>query len=468
MMPGLESTLSTLRQFFPPEYSLQNLENVLTPIFETLKIAAASMLLVVSGGLSIALYIGASLPASRILYALLTSVRAIPDLTLAIFCVMLLGLGPAAGILALTIFYTANMGKVFSDLFASADPGPVEALRATGANKLQVALFGLLPLRVKDLLTYGGYEFECATRASVIVGAVGAGGIGAELVSQIQNVDYHRVTTLVLLLIVLITLIDFVTRLAIRYPKLLFPILAFGVAALWGTRPQLFAFRHTLTTLGAMFPPILPRSDMIKVPALILETLEIAVGGTLVAMIFGVLLGLAAARNLTPWFIHVPIRRFLDSLRAVPEVAWGLILVGLSGLGPGIGVLALGLHSTGSLGKLFSESMENVPQEPVTAIASTGASPLKVALFAYLPLALPPIAVYSLFRLEWNMRTATIVGMIGAGGIGEALYNAQQLMFYQKMTAYLLITWLLIVITDAVNARLRYRWRFTEVAPHLA
>jgi phosphonate transport system permease protein len=128
-----------------------------------------------------------------------------------------------------------------------------------------------------------------------------------------------------------------------------------------------------------------------------------------------------------------------------------------------MGVLALGLHSTGTLGKLYAESLENVPPEPVMALAATGASRISITSFGLLPLAFGPVAIQSLFRLEWNMRAATVVGMIGAGGIGGALYYAQQQNFYHPMVAYIIITWALIMIADRVSGRLRSRWGIVEI-----
>jgi phosphonate transport system permease protein len=424
--------------------------------------AAGAMFLAIMLGLVFSLIIGARLPGSRALYTLLASLRSIPDLTLAILCVVLIGLGPAAGTLALTLFYTAALGKIFADLFAAADPGPVEALHATGATRSMVALYGLLPLRLKDLLTYGGYEFESAIRASVIVGAVGAGGIGTELVGSINLTDYHRASTLIIMLVALIAALDGLVWCIRRQPGVLLVLAVFGAAAAWHNRPHLVALQHAIRTFSVMFPPQLSAEALRQVPSLIGETLLIAFAGTLLAMTCALPLAVAAARNISPAFISFPARRFLETLRAIPEVVWGLVLVGIAGLGPRLGIVALGLHSMGSLGKLYSESLENVPAEPVVAVVSTGGSALAVTGFARLPLAFAPMAVHTLFRLEWNMRAATVLGMIGAGGIGEALFNAQQQFFYQQMTAYLVITWAMIMITDVLNVQLRKRWRVSE------
>jgi phosphonate transport system permease protein len=462
-MPGLESAVSLLRQFFPPDLSFSYIRAEIPPLFETLEIAAGAMFLALIIGLLLSLIIGARLPGSRALYALLTSFRSIPDLTLAILCVVLVGLGPAAGTLALTLFYSAAMGKIFADLFASADPGAIEALHATGATRSMIAFYGLLPLRLKDLLTYGGYEFESAIRASVIVGAVGAGGIGTELVGSLNMTDYHRATTLIVMLVALIASVDFLGFYVRRQPRLLLVLAAFGVAAAWHHWPHLMVVAQALKTFRTMVPPQLPAEALRELPTLIGETLLIAFGGTLMAVICALPLGVAAARNVSPLFISFPVRRLLEALRAVPEIVWGLILVGIAGLGPRVGILALGLHGAGSLGKLYAESLENVAAEPVIAMVSTGGSNLSIAGFAVLPLAFAPMTVHTLFRFEWNMRAATVVGMIGAGAIGGALFNAQQLFFYRQMMAYVLITWAMIMITDAANVRLRKYWRVSEV-----
>lgn len=461
-MSGVESAISLLRQFFPPDLSPSYLKAALVPVQETLEMAAGAMLLAFIVGLIVSLIIGARLPGSRALYALLMALRSIPDLTLAILCVVLVGLGPAAGTLALTLFYTAAMGKLFADLFASADRGPIEALESTGATRSMVALYGLLPLRLKDLLTCGGYEFESAIRASVIIGAVGAGGIGTELVGSLNMTDYHRATTLIILLVALIAAIDFVVWYVRRQPKLLLVLAGFAAIAAWDHRPHLIALAHAIKVFRSMLPPQLPYEALKHVPTLIGETLLIAIGGTVLAMIGALFLGVAAARNISPAIISFPVRRLLETLRAIPEVVWGLVLLAIALWGPRMGILALGLHSMGSLGKLYAESIENVPPEPVIAMVSTGGSTLAITGFAMMPLAFAPMVVHTLFRFEWNMRAATVVGIIGAGGIGGALFNAQQLFFYNQMVAYLLIIWVMIMITDAANTRLRKRWRVSE------
>ena len=130
-----------LANFFPPNLSPHYLQALFVPLSQTIEMAAGAMLVALFIGLLAGIWIAARLPGYRFLYTALGSLRSIPDLTLAIFCVVIVGIGPAAGMLALAIFYSAAIGKIFADLFRSADPEPLEALRATGAGGICQALF---------------------------------------------------------------------------------------------------------------------------------------------------------------------------------------------------------------------------------------------------------------------------------------------------------------------------------------
>jgi phosphonate transport system permease protein len=452
--------LGLFHQFLPPDLSVKYLAALALPVLQTVEIAAGGLLVAIILGMAIAIWIAARLPAAHVLYGVLASFRSIPDLTLAIFCVVIVGIGPAAGLIALASFYTAAMGKVFADLLLAADTRPLEALRSTGAGEVLVALFGRLPLQLNEIASFGFYEFECAVRASVVIGAVGGGGLGTEILGTLTALDYRRTTTLMIVLLLLIMGVD---RLALWFrhrPAAIVLLIPVGVIGLWQDRPALVYFSHTFNVLKTMLPPRLPAEALTRIPRLVAETAGMAIGGTVLAALAGVALGLLATRSVFPKLAVGLTRRFLEGLRAVPAVIWGLLLVSTLGwIGPLAGMVALTLHSAGSLGRLFGESFENVPTRPVDAIVATGASPLAVSLFARLPLALPPLAIHALFRLEGNIRVASIVGVIGAGGIGEALFHAQQLFFYREMLAYIGITWGLVLLFDWASAAVRRRMR---------
>lgn len=451
--------------FFPPVLTPSYLLALIPVLLQTLALTAGSMFIAFSVSLPLGVAAGLELPGTRVLLGGLAAVRAIPDLTMAILCVILFGVGPGAGLLALAIYYTAVVAKIFADVLRTAPRGPQEALRAIGASRLQTALYVLLPLKRADLLTYGSYELESALRASIIVGAVGGGGLGSELVGSLAALDFRRVTTLIILLVVTVAILDRSTAWLRRHPRWLVALVPVGIHAFVLYGPRLIALRHSVHVFATMLPPELTWAEWSALGRHLWETLWMAVAGTASAVLLAAVAGILTARNLTPAWIGWPMRRLMEVLRSVPEVVWGLLLITFVGVGPVAGAAALGVHSAGCLAKLFAESLENAPLEPQLAIAATGASPLAVAAYSTTPLALGPIAVHSLFRLEWNLRMATVLGLIGAGGIGQALYEAQQLFFYRQMMAYILITWVLVAVFDRVSEATRRHFKLTVVPP---
>ena len=453
----------SLDLFFPPVLTPSYLLALIPVLLQTLALTAGSMFVAFSVSLPLGVAAGLELPGTRVLLGGLAAVRAIPDLTMAILCVILFGVGPGAGLLALAIYYTAVVAKIFADVLRTAPRGPQEALRAIGASRLQTALYALLPLKRADLLTYGSYELESALRASIIVGAVGGGGLGSELVGSLAAIDFRRVTTLIILMVVTVAILDRGTAWLRHHPRWLVALVPVGIYAFVLYGPRLIAFRHSMQVFATMLPPELTWAEWSALGRHLCETLWMAVAGTASAILLAAVAGILTARNLTPAWIGWPTRRLMEVLRSVPEVVWGLLLITFAGVGPVAGAVALGVHSTGCLAKLFAESLENAPLEPQLAIAATGASPLAVAAYSTTPLALGPIAVHSLFRLEWNLRMATVLGLIGAGGIGQALYEAQQLFFYRQMMAYILITWVLVAVFDRVSEATRRHFKLTVV-----
>ena len=458
------NSFQLIAAFFPPDLSPHYLWALVPSVVDSVGMAAAAMTIAFAISLPLGLAVGTALPGARFIQSALAALRSIPDLTLAIFCVVLVGIGPGAGTLALTVFYTGAVAKMFGDIFGTARKPPLESLASCGASRFQVALFGLLPMKQSDLLTYGSYEFESAVRASVVVGAVGGGGLGSELVGTLAALDFRRAATLMILLVLVIIGIDRLTVLIRRRPRWLLGLSPLALAACWIYGPRVLSISHALHTFAGMFPPEMTAKGWHRLPQLLVETLSMAVGGTLLAALGALPLGLASARNIAPAFMAVPVRRFLEVTRSVPEVVWGLILVAVAGVGPMAGALALGLHSLGCLGRLYAESLENVPTAPVEAVVATGATLFQTAGMAMIPLAAGPIAVHTLFRLEWNLRMAAVLGMIGAGGIGQALYDAQQLFFYRQMIAWILITWVLVGGFDRLSGLTQRRFGLSQPA----
>ena len=184
-------------------------------------------------------------------------------------------------------------------------------------------------------------------------------------------------------------------------------------------------------------------------------TVQIALWGTLLAVVAAVPLGLLAAANLSPWWIRHPVRRFLDCCRAINEMVFALLFVVAVGLGPFAGVLALFVHTSGILGKLFSEVVEAIDPRPVEGIRATGANLLEEIAYGVIPQVLPMWVSYALYRFESNVRAATVVGMVGAGGIGVVLWDNMRSFNYAQTAAVLLIIVATVVIIDLISAQIR-------------
>jgi phosphonate transport system permease protein len=186
-------------------------------------------------------------------------------------------------------------------------------------------------------------------------------------------------------------------------------------------------------------------------------TFEIALWGTALAVLCSMPLALLASSNLAPWWIHQPMRRVLDSFRAINEMVFALLFVSAVGLGPFAGVLALWVHTTGVLAKLFSEAVEAIDPRPVDGIRATGAHPLNVILYGVIPQVVPLWVSYTLYRFESNVRSAAVVGMVGAGGIGAVLWDVIRGFEYGKTAFVLILLVASVVVIDSVSAQVRKR-----------
>ncbi len=184
-------------------------------------------------------------------------------------------------------------------------------------------------------------------------------------------------------------------------------------------------------------------------------TIQVAIWGTLLAMIFAVPLGLLASKNVAPWWIYQPVRRILDSARAINEMMLAMLFVVVVGMGPFAGVLALFVHTTGILAKLFSEAVEAIDPRPVEGIRVTGATALEEIVFGIIPQVLPLWVSYSLYRFESNVRSASVVGMVGAGGIGMVLWEIIQGFQFAQTCAVILIVIATCSLIDMGSAQVR-------------
>ena len=201
------------------------------------------------------------------------------------------------------------------------------------------------------------------------------------------------------------------------------------------------------------FPPDFTYWKVYLVDTLI--TIGMGIWGTLLAAIAAVPLSIMASNNVFPAWVVQPTRRILDAMRAINELVFALIFIVAVGLGPFAGVLALFLHTAGTLGKLFSEAVEAIEPAPVEGIRATGASKLQEVIYGVIPQVIPLWTSFTLYRFEANVRSASVLGIIGAGGIGFSLYQSFGSFEYQKVCAILIILILATSIIDFVSARIR-------------
>ncbi|MFO1146786.1 MAG: phosphonate ABC transporter, permease protein PhnE [Alsobacter sp.] len=186
------------------------------------------------------------------------------------------------------------------------------------------------------------------------------------------------------------------------------------------------------------------------------ETLAIAFLGTLLAALLAAPFGFLAARNVAPnWIFHFTTRRFLDTVRSVDTLIWALIWINVVGLGPFAGILAIMSSDFGSFGKLFSEAIEAADRKAVEGVTSTGGAKVHAVRFGLLPQVLPVMASQVLYFFESNTRSATIIGIVGAGGIGQYLYEQIKVLEWQHVSFLVLLVLLAVVVIDAISGRLR-------------
>lgn len=206
--------------------------------------------------------------------------------------------------------------------------------------------------------------------------------------------------------------------------------------------------------LSHMFPPNSPYALELVQPTI--ETIQIAIWGTLLAVLGSVPLGILAASNVTPHAgLYHAARLILNTCRGVSELVYALIFVAAVGLGPFPGVLALAVHNAGMLGKFYAEAIEAVDPGPIEALEASGANRLQTIALAIVPQVLPEFVGFNLYRFEVSIRSATVLGLVGAGGIGFHLISSIRLFQYQDTAVVLIMILTLVVASDRLSSYVR-------------
>lgn len=234
-------------------------------------------------------------------------------------------------------------------------------------------------------------------------------------------------------------------------------VFVFGLVDLDFSPSRLISGLSQLGWISMMMIPPDPGSSLPLYLKALGETLSIALLGTTLAALLALPVSLLAARNVVPSIIlRFSVRRFLDSIRGVDTLIWALVWINVVGLGPFAGVLAIAVSDFGAFGKLFSEAIEGADQKQVEGIRASGGSALHEIRFGLMPQVLPVIAGQVLYFIESNTRSATIIGIVGAGGIGLQLAEQIRVLEWQKVSFLILMILVAVAAIDFVSGKLRF------------
>jgi phosphonate transport system permease protein len=440
--------------------------------------------------------------------AALAPLRAVHEVIWGLFFINVLGLDPLTAILAIAIPYSAIGAKVFSEILDETPHAPLDALLNGGAPPLAALLYGLIPEALPNLLSYTFYRFECGIRAAAVLGLIGAGGLGYQILLSMQTLNYEEMWTLIAALVILSGLSDLWSsavrrrlegafRREVRRVKpggrragradRVIGLSVVGAAVLtvfsfWYLRPgfaRLIA-PDTLDRLGYIlgeaFPPRLGSTSLAGMLALSARTFAISVLAMTFAGLLGIVFSFLGARNFalregrgrrSAWGLPLLAgSRFLLLVgRAVPPPLWALLFLFV--LFPGVlpAAIALGLYNWGVAGRLMAEAVENMDERPLDALRASGAPPAATFLYGALPVTLPSAVAYTLYRWEVCIRATVIVGIVGAGGLGRLISEQLARFDYDGVAASLLFLVALTFLVDLISAAARRSLR-AGGAPH--
>ncbi|MCL4560720.1 MAG: phosphonate ABC transporter, permease protein PhnE [Chloroflexi bacterium] len=428
-------------------------------------------------------------PGGNVVYyitrTLLNIVRAVDPVVWGLLIIVWVGLGSFAGVIALTIHSLAALAKLFSEEIEHIDPGPVEAVTASGANLIQTLRYAVVPQITPPFLAYTLLRWDINMRAATVVGFVAGGGIGFFVVETIRMGGYQLYATALWSVAVVIILVDAISstwraRILADQPSepekrrstwvkirtaflVLLGVLAFiycwniseiSIKDLFAPAPTLGSILHDFVTIDLgpkTLGPVVQQMLITIFQAMLATTL-----GAIIALPFSFL----AARNLTGrsklsvWIFYLT-RGLFNVLRSIEALLYAAIFVFWVGIGPFAGMMALAVTTFGLIGKLFSEAIEEIDPGPIEAVTATGASPLQVINYAILPQIVPPFTSYLIYQWDINVRMATIIGFAGGGGIGLMLNTFFGLLQYHKAGTVVLFIVVVVALMDFASAKLR-------------
>ncbi|MDF2824147.1 MAG: phosphate starvation-inducible protein PhoH, partial [Mycobacterium sp.] len=461
LIDGLDEVGALLERMMPPRLDDPGRIGVLA--FETLLMAILGTVLAAIASVPLAFLAARNTTPHPAVYAMargfISFCRAIPDLLFAVLFVRALGIGVLPGILALALHSIGMLAKLFADAIEQTDAGPREAVRSTGAGYLREMLNAVVPQVVPSWIGTFVYRIDINLRMSVVLGFVGAGGIGFALQDALRGLVYPRALGIVLVILVIIAAMELlaigIRRMLMssshsdprrdRYSRVLFSALLIvsiitsfvvldinPLSLITWVGPSLEVFTR-------MVPPDFDAlgGELFIAAA---QTVAIGVVATAIGVVLSIPVGILAARNVTPHpAVYWVARAWILVVRAVPELILAVVFVAALGLGPIAGTCALAIASIGFLAKLVADSVEEIDPGPMEAVRSVGGGWWKTLTSAVLPSALPAMVGSSLYMFDVNVRTSTILGIVGAGGIGFLLFESIRTLNFDVAGAIVLI-----------------------------
>jgi len=416
----------------------------------------------------------------------LNVVRAIDTVIWALLIIVWVGLGNMAGIIALTIHSVAALGKLYSEEIEHIDPGPVEAITATGANLFQVIRYAVIPQIIPPFLAYSLLRWDINMRAATVVGFVAGGGIGFFVVETIRLGAYPQYAAALWGIAAVIVAVDAVsarwregilrdqTQAEVATPRpwhaslrtwaYLFLFLALFVGSWLLLKLDARVLFEPAPTFGRLVHDFVTVDLSPAVLDIVTKEILVTIFQAMLATTFGGLLAIPfsflAAKNLTgrsrlSRWVYYATRGLFNVLRSIEALLYVAIFVFWVGIGPFAGVLGLAVTAFALLGKLFSEAIENIDAGPLEAITATGANRLQVIRYGVLPQIVPPFVSYAIYQWDINIRMATIIGFAGGGGIGLRLNNYFGMLQYHKAGTVVLFIVTVVALMDFASAKLR-------------
>ena len=399
--------------------------------------------------------------------------RSFPTLILALLATFLFGLGTFSGTVAITIYTFAIMTRLTYEDIETAALEPYHALCAMGTTPSKAYFRAIVPGIAPSYFANVLYLLETNVRHSSILGYVGAGGIGLLLNEKISWREYSKVGMILLLLFLMVCVIEGISGFlsqVVREERSLSPkgrhlftwaaVLLILICTL-GIQPP--GFSHTsMQAVGAMLSGLTRpdwsfffRTDTSGLGHLLLETVCIALVGTCVGMVLALPLSFLSTSRLMTKPVALLFRAVIMAIRSVPFLIYGLIFIRVSGPGPFTGVLTLGICSVGLLSKRFTEAIEALDFRAYHALEAMGIPLLLRVRYAVLPQIIPAFASAVLYRFDVNIREASVLGLVGAGGIGAPLIFAMNHYAWNEAGAIALGLIILVWVIDLLSAALR-------------